>query len=198
MYKPETLLIIGPPGSGKGMQAGMLAQKGDYFHISIGDMYRSKIQGSYLEHQIICYRAQKKFDEADAIVHTIFREQIEQSIKERLYDPKTQSLVVDGLPRHPGQIPFIDETLSVDLVIQLYVPREISIARVNARSQNGNRSYDLDERITQNKLGTYYAHTKRAIEVYKERGIMKPVDGARTPEIVHEQILAALNDHRKL
>ncbi|MFZ4843803.1 adenylate kinase [Mycetocola saprophilus] len=190
------LLIVGPQGSGKGTQGVEIAGLLNIPAISTGDMFRANIGGETelgLKIKAVI-EAGNLVD--DALTGEVVRDRLSQ-------EDAAAGFLLDGYPRNLVQVADLDAFLtargeSLDLVVELVVPREESITRLVARAAEQGRSDDTEEVIS-NRLKIYEEQTTPILDVYRERGIVAEVDGvgsiadvlARITDVLRERDLLA-------
>ena len=181
--KPR-LLIVGPPGSGKGTQAAFLAERFDIPAISTGDIFRANIkEGTALGKQVQAIVSEGGYV-PDSLTNEI--------VRDRLHQPDAvEGFLLDGYPRNLAQVLHLDEFLegreeSLDAVIALVVPREESLARLTARAAEQGRADDTEEAIA-TRLGIYERETAPILDVYGTRGIVDEIDGVGSLEAIEGQ-----------
>lgn len=210
------LLIMGPPGAGKGTQAEVLVKELKINHISTGDMFRNAIK----EGTEMGKKAKEYMDKGelvpDQVVVGMVRDCLGQS-----YCAK--GFLLDGFPRTLPQAKALDETLQslnirLDGVINIDVPRERLMARLTGRRvcRNCGASYhvlfnlpevegkcnacggelyqrsDDNEEAVSNRLDVYDAQTQPLIDYYREKGLLKNINGDQDIKKVLGDIVASL------
>ncbi len=187
MATSQGLLFLGAPGSGKGTQAQVLAEKLGIPHISTGDMLRQAIA----DQTELGNQAKGYMDRGELVPDEL----ILDLIKERLsYADASQGWILDGFPRNVPQAEFLDQLLveighQTQWVINLKVPDEVIIQRLLLRGRA-----DDTEATIRNRLVVYQEKTAPLIAYYQEQGKLQMVDGDRAPELVAEllqQLVAA-------
>ncbi|MCG8403537.1 MAG: adenylate kinase [Firmicutes bacterium] len=210
------LLIMGPPGAGKGTQAEVLVKELGLTHISTGDMFRAAIkEGTEMG------KKAKEYMDKGALVPD---EVVVGMVKERLSKPDcADSFLLDGFPRTLDQAKALDATLKemgiqLNGVINIAVPREKLMARLTGRRVckgcgasyhvifnqpqvegrcNGcagelyQRSDDNEEAVG-NRLDVYEAQTQPLINYYIRQGLLLNINGDQEINKVLEEILARL------
>ena len=206
------LILLGPPGAGKGTQAQNLMKAFNIVQLSTGDMLRAAVASG----SPIGKMAKAAMDSgalvSDDIVVGIIRERIQQA------DCRTGYLL-DGFPRNVAQAEKLDEMLKkdnqkIDYVVSLAVTDEIVIKRISGRRVHlaSGRSYHVEfsppkvpgkddvtgedliqrnddtEATIRNRLETYHRQTAPLIEYYGKKGSLQTVDGLAAPEEVFQQI----------
>lgn len=183
------LLIIGPPGSGKGTQAARLAEFYDIPAIATGDIFRHNIKtGTDLGTQVKAI-----VDAGDFVPDSLTNE----LVVSRLEEPDaTQGFLLDGYPRTLGQVTFFDELLAskgaeLDAVIQLVANTDEVVARLRKRALEQGRMDDSEEAI-RHRQDVFARETAPLIAVYADRGLLIEVDGLGPIDDVAGRISTAL------
>ena len=217
MKKHIQIILLGPPGCGKGTQAQKLINEFGFVQLSTGDMLRAAIsKGTEIgvEAKSIIDKGELVSDE---IVIGIVREIIFSKECERGY-------MLDGFPRTLAQAEKLNQILSdrnqkIDVVIRLCVPEDILVRRIAGRRFHikSGRSYNIEfnppkiegkdditgeklvqreddkEEIVESRLKTYYELTEPLVEYYKKEGLLKEIDGTGSPEKIYTEIKQTLN-----
>ena len=180
------LLLIGAPGAGKGTQAELLAERFGITHISSGDLLRQHVKD-----QTALGQAIKSYVDAgdlvpDALVMDMLRKPVVAAAEAGGY-------VLDGFPRTVDQAKAAFETarelgVEVQAAVHLDVPDEELIRRLLARG----RGSDDTEEVIAHRLQVFREMTIPLLDYYAGREWMFTVDGARTPDEVHEDIVDRL------
>ena len=183
------LLIVGPQGSGKGTQGVRIAEAFGIPAISTGDMFRAAVaSGSALGRQV---------GEIIEAGHLVSDELTTAVVRDRLErDDAAEGFLLDGYPRNLSQVTDLDVFLGgrgeeLDAVIELAVPREVSIERLSLRAAEQGRSDDT-EQVIANRLAIYERDTAPILDVYRERGIVDQIDGIGTLDEITERVIAGL------
>lgn len=210
------LLIMGPPGAGKGTQAEALVKKLGITHISTGDMFRSAIK----EGTEMGLKAKEYMDKGELVPDYV----VVGMVKERFSQPDSVcGFLLDGFPRNVVQAEELDETLksiglSLNGVINIVVPREKLVERTTGRricrscgasyhvsfkkpqeegicDNCGGELYqrsDDNETAVNNRLYIYEASTKALIDYYTTRGLIRNIDGDQDIDKVMEDIFKSI------
>ncbi len=185
------IILMGPPGAGKGTQAQVLV---DYYKIpqlSTGDILRAAIEaktptglqakeimarGDLVPDEVVCGIVAERLDDKDAV----------------------NGFVLDGFPRTIAQAGALDEIMaekgiSLDAVISLEVDTDALIERIKSRSvENGGTRADDNVEVLRNRLKVYQELTEPLLAYYKRQGILKAVNGMASIEEVSAAIAKVL------
>jgi adenylate kinase len=180
------LILMGPPGAGKGTQAKVLAERLGVPAISTGDIFRANVaEGTELGRE-----AQRYIDAGEYVPDELTNEMV----RERLAaDDTCAGFLLDGYPRTLDQVAVLDELLAgqdrqLDAVVELEVEPDELVHRLLRRAKLEHRSDDTEE-VIRRRLQAYTEQTLPLIEVYGERGLVIPVDGTGEVDEVSQRIL---------
>ncbi|HEY0687917.1 MAG TPA: adenylate kinase [Kribbella sp.] len=180
------LILMGPPGAGKGTQAKVLAERLGVPAISTGDIFRANVaSGTELGRE-----AQRYIDAGEYVPDELTNEMV----RERLAADDTRAgFLLDGYPRTLDQVAVLDELLAgqdrqLDAVVELEVEPDELVQRLLRRAKLEHRSDDTEE-VIRRRLQAYAEQTLPLIEVYGERGLVIPVDGTGEVDEVSQRIL---------
>lgn len=183
------LLLIGPPGAGKGTQATRLAQAFDVPAVSTGDIFRFNVKnGTELGLQA------KKFMDAGEYVPDSLTNAI---VHDRLQEVDASGgFLLDGYPRTTEQVHELDRLLksdgtALDAVVQIVADTDEVVARLLKRAAEQGRADDTAE-VIRHRLDIYAEQTAPIIDVYAARGLVVTVDGLGAVDEVTDRILHAL------
>ena len=164
------VILMGPPGAGKGTQGEILAESWQVPRIAPGDIFRAEIkQGSELGLKV------KSFSDSGTLVPDAV---VIEVIESRLRQPDTQvGWILDGFPRTVAQAEALDTLLAeinqpYDSVINLDVPDQFLIDRLLARAIDQGRADDTEE-VIRNRLQEYNSKTRPLLEFYGKRVLPK-------------------------
>jgi adenylate kinase len=170
------LIFLGPPGSGKGTQAKILARSLGVPVISTGEMLRAAVrQGTPLG-----LKAKATMDAGELVSDDLMI----SLIRERLAEPDARrGFILDGFPRTAEQARELDRLLAatgsgggITAAVNLKVPEEVLVERLHGRSVEENRTDDRPETILE-RLRVYQRKTEPLIGFYRDRGVLVDVDG---------------------
>lgn len=207
------LILLGPPGAGKGTQAQRLEQKHGLIQLSTGDMLRAAVAaGSEIgrEAKAIMDRGELV---SDAVVVTIISDRIGQ-------DDARSGFILDGFPRTVAQAEALDEMLTarglkLDAVIEMKVVDDILVERITGRYSCGKCGFGYHDRFlvpkvagvcdkcggtefkrraddkadtVTSRLAAYHAQTAPLLPYYQARGVLRAVDGMAEIDEVSQQL----------
>ncbi|MCE0486225.1 adenylate kinase [Ornithinimicrobium sediminis] len=185
------LLILGPPGAGKGTQAVRIAEHHGIPAISTGDIFRANIKGeTELGRQVTAILSSGGLV-PDEVTNAIVRDRLGQQ-------DAGDGFLLDGYPRTPGQVEALDEMLTdrgvgLDAVLELTVDTDEVVARLLQRAQEQGRVDDTEE-VIRERMRLYAEETAPLSRIYRERGLLCQVDGMGTVEEVTARIESTLAD----
>ncbi|HET7398392.1 MAG TPA: adenylate kinase [Intrasporangium sp.] len=183
------LIILGPPGAGKGTQAARICQRLGIPAISTGDIFRANIKNrTGLGQQVEAILATGGYV-PDEVTNAI--------VDDRLTWPDARDgFLLDGYPRTAGQVAALDEMLAargerLDAVLELTVDEDAVVARLLRRAEMEGRIDDT-EVVIRERLAIYRRETAPLAEHYAAAGLLVQVDGMGEVDEVTERILTAL------
>jgi len=179
------IALFGPPGAGKGTQSQFLIEKYKLFYISTGDLLRKEIA----EKSRLGLEAQNIIASGGLVPDEIIVQIIEKTITE---NPDANGFLFDGFPRTYIQAYILDGLMiklntSLDCLISLEVPEEVSVKRLLERGATSGRSDD-NEKVIRNRLKEYSDKTLPVLNYYQDKGIYHGIDGTESIEKVSLKI----------
>ncbi len=184
------LLIMGPPGAGKGTQAAFVADHFSIPAISTGDIFRANVsQGTPLG-----IEAKKYMDAGDYVPDEVTNAMVRDRIAEPDAEP---GFLLDGYPRTLAQVEELDGMVAdtghrLDAVVVLTVDQEEIVQRLLQRAQTEGRADDTED-VIRRRQEVYADQTAPLIDVYRKRGALVEVDGLGEVDEVTQRIFAALD-----
>ena len=188
------LLIMGPPGAGKGTQGKVVAEELGVPAISTGNIFRSNVANQTELGKVVSAIMEKGELVPDSLTVEL--------VADRLAQPDTApGFLLDGFPRTLPQAHSLDDILAelgiaLDAVLSLVVDSETLVQRMLKRAQIEGRADDNEETIRR-RFEVYSAETEPLLAFYRDRGLVVEVDGLGTVPEVHARIMAALNALKK-
>lgn len=210
------IIILGPPGAGKGTQAAKICEKYGIVHISTGDIFRANISGG----TPLGKKAKEYMDKGALVPDEVTLSMVQDRFAK---DDCQKGYLLDGFPRTLNQAHALDELLlqageKIDCVLSIDVDYGVLVERITGRQmcacgatyhktfsapkiegvcdKCGGKLYTRDddkEETVVKRLEEYDAKTKVLIEYYQEKGILKVLDGSLGIEGVFAQICAILD-----
>lgn len=183
------LLIIGPPGAGKGTQAAGVAKAFGIPAISTGDIFRENVANRTR----LGVEAKRFMDAGQYVPDSLTND----LVRARLGEPDAQGgFLLDGYPRTIDQVRELDEILaeaghSLDAVIELQADEDVVVDRLLGRAAQQGRSDDTEE-VIRTRLSVYAEQTAPLIDAYAGRGLIVAVDGIGTVDEVGARIATGL------
>jgi len=217
MMEQLFIVMLGPPGAGKGTQAKKLAQAFNLVHISTGDLFRENLKNETELGQL----AQSYMNKGELVPDDVTI----QMVEERLSRPDCENgAVLDGFPRTPAQADALEALLrkfdsGVKVVPYIKVPDDVLVERLSGRwmsaagrvyhalynppkvkwiddldgSQLYQREDDKPETV-RHRIDVYKAQTSPLIDYYRQKGLLVEIDGAQDIEGVTEDLMKAVEE----
>ncbi len=184
-------VLFGPPGAGKGTQAGSMVERYRLCHLSTGELLRSEIAaGTELGKQA------KALIEAGNLVPDAV---VEGMIAAKFKNTKdVNGFLLDGFPRTIAQAQALDRMLAdtaeeVTACISLMIPDSLIQERIAKRATIEGRADDARPEVVENRIKTYHAKTEPLIDFYKKAGKYQEIDGVGSIEEVRDRIFAVMD-----
>ena len=183
------LIILGPPGAGKGTQAARIAEHYGIPAISTGDIFRANIKNE----TPLGLQVKEILDSggfvSDEITNAIVADRI-------AHDDCERGFLLDGFPRTLTQVEALEEMLhdaghELDRVLELVVDDEVVVERLLKRARTEGRTDDTED-VIRERMAIYHRETRPLSDTYRERGLLVDVDGDGEVDEVTSRIFAAL------
>jgi adenylate kinase len=184
------LLLIAPPGAGKGTQGERLADRYGVRHIAAGDLLRAEAQaGGPLGRKIATYQARGDLVPDQVVLDVLTPVVVEAAAR--------GGYILDGFPRSLPQATAAAELaarlgVTLQAAVYLYAPDAVLTRRMLDRASEGGRSDDTAD-VIRHRLELYAATTGPLVPYYKERGILVAVNADQPPDAVTADIQAGLS-----
>jgi adenylate kinase len=183
------LIIMGPPGSGKGTQAEHLARHFGIPAISTGDLFRAHVR----DKTELGLEASAFMDKGEFVPDHVTTDMLKQRMEE---PDAADGFLLDGYPRTVIQIGALDEMLAargqpLEVVLALTAPDGELLARMLRRAQEQGRSDDTED-VIQHRLELYREETQPVLTAYTKRGILLTVEGTGERESITRAAIAAV------
>ena len=173
------LLFLGPPGAGKGTQAGLMSVSNQYLHLSTGELLRKEVDlKTNLGIQV------KEIMNSGKLV----KDELVLEIVRKNLLKKNKGWILDGYPRNISQANSLNKVLEdinqvLEMVFYLDVNEEILVKRLLSRGRA-----DDNENTIRTRLSIYKETTEPLIEFYRDKNILKYIDGDRELKIISDEI----------
>jgi len=184
------IVLLGPPGSGKGTQAKLLVEQLGVPHISTGALLRNAAQrGTELG-----LKAKALTDKGELVPDDVISDMIGERLRRA---DVAKGFILDGYPRNLAQAKSLDALLDrldqpVDEAILIDIKAELIIKRIAKRAQEEGRADDTEETV-RNRLQVYTEQTEPVAEYYAQRGLLTKVLGEGSVDDIFQRILSILN-----
>ena len=185
------LIIMGPPGAGKGTQAKFIAEHFGIPAISTGDIFRANVSAG----TPLGLQAKGFMDKGEYVPDEVTNLMVRNRIDESDADP---GFLLDGYPRTLAQVEELDGMIKftgheLDAVVVLTVDGEELVQRLLQRAETDGRSDDTED-VIRRRQQLYVEQTEPLIEVYRERGLLVEINGMGEVDEVTKRIFDALDD----
>lgn len=178
------LVLLGAPGSGKGTQGTLLAQRLGVPLVSTGELLRAHAAGGTdLGHKVRAY-----LDRGDLVPDDLLLAALDEALRATM---TAGGYVLDGFPRTLAQARHAEEVAAPDAVIHLAVPDAVARQRLAGRAGT-DRTDDTEPEVIERRLRRYHSETEPLLDFYGQRGILDTVDAAQPPDAVSAAIMEAL------
>lgn len=183
-------ILFGPPGAGKGTQAGAMAEKFNLRHISTGELLRSEIAAG----TPLGLKAKALIDDGNLVPDEVVEGMIEDKFNTVT---GVEGFLLDGFPRTEAQAVVLDEILerrgeALSGVISIMIPDSMVMDRIRHRAEIEGRADDARDEVIRHRIETYHSKTEPLIAFYKSSGRYTEVDGTGTVEEVRERIFSIM------
>jgi adenylate kinase len=183
------VLLLAPPGAGKGTQGERLAARYNVPHLATGDMLRDHVATG----TPVGIEAQSYMDRGELVPDDV----VVRLILERMAEQQSDGFVLDGFPRTLRQAELaydwaVKSGRTFDAVVSLLVPADELVRRLLERGRASGRSDDNEDTIRR-RLGVYDAQTAPLLDYYRDRGILHEVEGTGEVDEVTERVVKAVD-----
>ncbi len=183
------LLLIGPPGAGKGTQAKRLSEHFGVPAISTGDIFRENVKNETELGQ----QAKAYMDAGENVPDSLTNDLVEDRIS---HADCANGFLLDGYPRTAAQVDALESMLeaqsaSLDAAVELVADVEVVVNRLRQRAIEQGRSDDTED-VVRHRLGVYAEQTAPLVKVFQERDLLVTVDGIGPIEEITDRIVSRL------
>jgi adenylate kinase len=185
------MVLLGPPGAGKGTQAARISERLNIPAISTGDIFRKNIaEGTELG------KAAKSYiDKGEYVPNEVTNGLVHDRLH---WDDAVEGFLLDGYPRTLDQVEELErmldaDGLSLDVAVEITADTEEIVKRLLKRATEQNRADDT-EPVIRHRMEVYTAQTQPLVDVYRDMGLLVQVDGIGEIDEVTERIYEALSE----
>ncbi len=187
----RTFLLFGAPGSGKGTQGKILGAIPNFYHFSCGEVFRTLTPDSELGKIFLDHSSRGELVPDEPTIR-LWRQNIEGAERFGRFNPDTDTLILDGIPRNPNQAKILGTTLNVKAIFYLSCPDMSKlVARMQRRALRENRLDDANLDVIKMRLETYERETKPVLEYYGA-DLVRTIDSTQNPINVLRDILRVI------
>lgn len=183
------MVLLGPPGAGKGTQAARISERLGIPAISTGDIFRSHVARA-TELGIL---AKSYMDRGEYVPDEVTNAMVE----DRLSQPDAaEGFLLDGYPRTEAQVHALDAMLAqrglaLDVVLEITADAEAVVARLLKRATEQNRADDTED-VIRHRLEVYAEQTEPLVAIYADKGLLVSADGIGALDEVTDRVMTAL------
>lgn len=183
------LLLIGPPGAGKGTQAERLGAHFGIPAISTGDIFRENVKNE----TELGKKAKSYMDAGENVPDSLTNDLVQDRLNQ---DDCAEGFLLDGYPRTAAQVDALEDMLAaqstkLDAAVELVADVEVVVNRLRQRAIDQGRSDDSED-VVRHRLSVYAEQTAPLIEVFQQRGLLVTVDGIGPIDEITDRIVARL------
>ena len=189
--KFRAILLFGAPGAGKGTQGKILGQIPNFVHFSCGEAFRNLRVDSPIGRAFVEYASKGQLVPDEPTIQ-MWSGSINGLIGGNRFNPETDTLILDGIPRNPNQARMMEDLIEVKAVLNLFCPvMDKLVSRLQRRALKENRLDDANVDVIRARLETYRRETRAVLDCYPEQ-ITHQVDSTQEPLLVLLDIVKIL------
>lgn len=183
------MVLLGPPGAGKGTQAARISERLGVPAISTGDIFRANVAGE----TELGKQAKQYMDKGEYVPDSVTNAMVKDRIAQ---DDAADGFLLDGYPRTEAQVHELDAMLAeaglaLDVVLEITADNEVVVERLLKRASEQNRADDT-EPVIRRRLEVYAEQTAPLAALYEAKGLLVRVDGIGEVDEVTERIMTGL------
>jgi adenylate kinase len=188
---PLNIVILGPPGAGKGTQGKLIARDAGIPHVNTGDIFRAECAAGTELGQ----RVNSIIDAGDLVPDELTTEIVRARLEQ---DGTARGFVLDGFPRTLAQAEALDRVLAeidrgeLSVVLNFELPDEMALERLLGRASVEGRSDDAPDKV-QHRLDVYHQQTEPLVEYYRARDLLVPIHADKSVEDVFAEVQQVLS-----
>jgi adenylate kinase len=189
--KFRTILLFGAPGSGKGTQGKIMGAIPNFYHFSCGDLFRNLTPDTELGKIFLDYSSRGQLVPDEPTIR-LWQHTLHMAEQDGRFNRKTDTLILDGIPRNLQQAQMLQGLVKVRTVLYLCcTDMKKLVARLQRRALRENRLDDANIKVIRQRLHTYEHETRPVLDFYGEN-LVRKIDSTQSPVHVLSEILALL------
>jgi adenylate kinase len=193
MKKYNTYILFGAPGCGKGTQGRALGTLPGFFHCACGDVIRSISPGTPLGHKLAEFSSRGELVPDDITIE-LWKAYIQKCVQTGSFNPETDRLLLDGIPRNTFQARLLEETIHVEAVFHLLCSNRFElVSRLRRRAVRESRLDDAKEEVILRRLEVFETMTQPLLEFY-EPPVVHSINSQQCPVKVLYEILSRVQN----
>ena len=186
------VVLLGPPGAGKGTQANIICKSKELFHFSTGDILRGEVE----KKSEIGQKIENIINAGKLVGDEIIVQIVEKNLSEQL--SKNKGILFDGFPRNLGQAYTFGELLKkkkqkINCVIHILIDKEEIIKRIQKRQSEENREDDSVD-VLKSRIDVYLKETTPLIDLYKKKNVLKTLNGMQSIENMSNDMCKSIDE----
>ena len=187
----RSVLMFGAPGTGKGTQGKILANIPTFVHVSSGDMFRELDPHSELGKIFLDYSGRGELVPDDLTIR-LWAQHMQNLVTARRFNPETDTLILDGIPRSQAQAEMLAGQIDVRLLLHLHAGDiEQMVQRIRRRALQEDRLDDANEEVVRRRFTEYDAETRPVLAYYPPE-LIRTIDAGAKPLEVLRQVVEVL------
>jgi adenylate kinase len=188
---PLNIVILGPPGAGKGTQGKLIARDAGIPHVNTGDIFRAECAAG----TEVGNKVKSIIDAGDLVPDELTSEIVRARLEQ---DDTSRGFVLDGFPRTLAQAEALERALAqsdrgdLSVVLDFQVPDEMAVERLLGRASVEGRSDDAPDKV-QHRLDVYHQQTEPLVEYYRARDLLVPIHAHASVDEVFSEVQQVLS-----
>ena len=179
-------VLFGPPGAGKGTQAGAMVERYNLCHLSTGELLRAEIAAG----TPLGLQAKSLIEAGNLVPDSVVEGMIESKFRDT---QGVDGFLLDGFPRTIAQARALDNMVEVTGCVSIMIPDSLIQERIAHRAHIEGRADDARPEVVQNRIATYHAKTEPLIDFYRSAGKYYEIDGTGSIEEGRQRIFSAMD-----